>query len=207
MSEPVLLEVDGGIATVTLNRPDKRNAMNRAMLDGLRRCFDDLETRGDVRVVVVRGAGPAFCAGMDLREMEAQPGADGDPESGVTQVLQRIERSRHPTIAVLHGDALAGGCELALHCDLRIAPDGARPAGAARARTPARVGWPCSRSAGPGSAASDAGPRRRLTTSGHVRYNAHDDTPARQALPEVTMLTEFTQFLRKTNALALAVAV
>ncbi|HEV8441031.1 MAG TPA: enoyl-CoA hydratase-related protein [Methylomirabilota bacterium] len=126
MADELLVSVDGGIATVTLNRPDKRNALNRALLDGMRRCFDGLDENTDVRVVVVRGAGPAFCAGMDLREMDERQAAAVDPESGVTEVLGRIERSRHPTIAMLHGDAIAGGCELALHCDLRVVADGAR---------------------------------------------------------------------------------
>src|SRR5712691_2640761 len=125
MADEVLSSVADGIATVTLNRPDKRNAMNAAMLTGLRAAFDELEDRRDVRVVVVRGAGPAFCAGMDLREMESRGGAR-DPEANVVAVLQRIERSRHPTIALVHGDAIAGGCELALHCDLRVAADVAR---------------------------------------------------------------------------------
>jgi enoyl-CoA hydratase/carnithine racemase len=125
MSDEVLTTVADAVATVTLNRPAQRNAMNGAMLTGLRAAFDDLETRGDVRVVVVRGAGPAFCAGMDLKEMEARGGAR-DPEGDVVAVLQRIERSRHPTIALVHGDAIAGGCELALHCDLRVMAETAR---------------------------------------------------------------------------------
>jgi enoyl-CoA hydratase/carnithine racemase len=126
MSDEILTAVADGVATLTLNRPDKRNAMNAAMLAGLRRAFDELDGRRDVRVVVVRGAGPAFCAGMDLREMEAQRGAIGDPDQSVVAVLHRVEASPHPTIALLHGDAIAGGCELALHCDLRVAADGAR---------------------------------------------------------------------------------
>jgi enoyl-CoA hydratase/carnithine racemase len=122
----ILTAVADGVATVTLNRPEQRNAMNAAMLRSLASAFDELDTRADVRVVIVRGSGPAFCAGMDLKEMEAQRGAQGDPEAGVVKVLQRVEGSRHPTIALLHGDAIAGGCELALHCDLRVAADGAR---------------------------------------------------------------------------------
>src|SRR6266436_5794255 len=127
MADEVLVAVEAGIATVTLNRPDQRNAMNTALLRGLRGAIDSLDERRDVRVVVVKGAGPAFCSGMDLKEMEAREGAQGaDPESGVIEVLGRVERSRHPTIAMVHGDAIAGGCELALHCDLRVAADVAR---------------------------------------------------------------------------------
>ena len=126
MSDEILTAVADGIATVTLNRPEKRNAMNAPMLLGLRAAFDALDARRDVRVVVVRGAGPGFCSGMDLKEMEAQRGAIGDPDQSVVAVLQRVEASRHPTIALVHGDAIAGGCELALHCDLRVMADGAR---------------------------------------------------------------------------------
>ena len=125
MADEILLSVDSGIATVTMNRPDQRNAMNTPLLQALRATFDDLDGRRDVRVVVVRGAGPAFCAGMDLKEMQQRHG-EADPEGNVVQVLQRVERSKHPTIAALHGDAIAGGCELALHCDLRVAADVAR---------------------------------------------------------------------------------
>ena len=126
MSDEVLCAIDGGVATVTLNRPGQRNAMNSALLASLRERFEALESNRDVRVVVVRGAGPAFCSGMDLKEMEQRGGAQGDPESGVIEVLACVERSRHPTIAVVQGDAIAGGCELALHCDLRVAADVAR---------------------------------------------------------------------------------
>ena len=126
MRDEIVWSVADGIGTVTLNRPEKRNAMNTALLTGLRLCFERLDERSDVRVIVVRGAGPAFCAGMDLDEMEKQRGVSVDHEAGVIAVLQRIERSRHPTIAMIHGDAIAGGCELALHCDLRVAADVAR---------------------------------------------------------------------------------
>ncbi|HEX9641827.1 MAG TPA: enoyl-CoA hydratase-related protein [Candidatus Krumholzibacteria bacterium] len=126
MSDEVLCAVDGSVATVTLNRPDKRNAMNMALLAALRARFDELDQNREVRVVVVRGGGPAFCAGMDLKEMEERRGVPGDSESGVIEILGRVERSRHPTIAMVHGDAIAGGCELALHCDLRVASDAAR---------------------------------------------------------------------------------
>ena len=124
MSDEILVAVADGVATVTLNRPDKRNAMNAALLRALPAAFDDLDARTDVRVVVVRGAGPAFSSGRDLREMESRAG--GEPEVEIVPVLKKVEGSRWPTLAVIHGDAIAGGCELALHCDLRIAADGAR---------------------------------------------------------------------------------
>src|SRR5215468_8996321 len=127
MAEELLLKIDAGVATITMNRPDRRNAMNRAMLQGLVEHMEALDENPDVRVVVVRGAGPAFCSGMDLREMrQRQDDPQGDPESGLSAVLRCVERSRHPTIAMVHGDAIAGGCELALHCDLRVAAEGAR---------------------------------------------------------------------------------
>ena len=126
MADEVLSTVADGVATITLNRPDKRNAMNAALLSALRDRFDALDGRADARVVVLRGAGSAFCAGMDLREMEARQGAPADGDAAVIPVLQRVERSRHPTIAMVHGDAFAGGLELALHCDLRVAADIAR---------------------------------------------------------------------------------
>jgi enoyl-CoA hydratase/carnithine racemase len=132
MADEILLSVDSGIATVTMNRPDQRNAMNTPLLQALRATFDDLDGRRDVRVVVVRGAGPAFCAGMDLKEMQQRRG-EADPEGNVVEVLRRVEASKHPTIAALHGDAIAGGCELALHCDLRVAAE------------PARLGMPLAR--------------------------------------------------------------
>ncbi len=121
MSDEILIGVADDVATVTLNRPDKRNAMNAALLRALAAAFDDLDARRDVRVIVVRGAGPAFCSGRDLRDMDR-----GEPQVEIVPVLRKVEGSRHPTIAMIHGDAIAGGCELALHCDLRVAAEGAR---------------------------------------------------------------------------------
>src|SRR4030095_11873577 len=125
MSDEILIAVADGVATVTLNRPQQRHAMNAAMLRLLGEGIESLDARHDVRVIVFRGAGPAFCSGRDLKEMEARV-ATNDPDAGVVPVLRRIEGSRHATVAVVHGDAIAGGCELALHCDLRIAAETAR---------------------------------------------------------------------------------
>ena len=126
MAYEVISSIEGGVATITLNRPEKRNALNAAVLRGLAASFDQLDRNGDVRVVVVRGEGRAFCSGMDLEEMKARQGQPNDPEADVTRVFQQIERSRHPTIAMVNGDAYAGGCELALHCDLRVVAEQAR---------------------------------------------------------------------------------
>ncbi|MGE0826659.1 MAG: enoyl-CoA hydratase/isomerase family protein [Candidatus Binatia bacterium] len=122
----ILCTIKDGIATVTMNRPEKRNALNTAIIDGFRTIFQQLETNTDVRVVIIRGEGKAFCSGLDLRELSSRQQGDTDPETGVVQIFQQIEQSRHPTIAMVQGDALAGGCELALHCDLRVASDNAR---------------------------------------------------------------------------------
>ena len=67
MTDELRLQIDSGIATLTMNRPERRNAMNRAMLTGLVEHFEALDSNPEVRVVVVRGEGPGFCSGMDLR--------------------------------------------------------------------------------------------------------------------------------------------
>jgi len=126
MADEVLCSIQDGIATLTLNRPEKRNAINSAMMASLTAHFDDLEQCRDVRGVVVRGAGTVFCSGRDLREMGQQQNGDGAAQTGVVELFHQLETLRHPTIAMVHGDALAGGCELALHCDLRVAADVAR---------------------------------------------------------------------------------
>src|SRR3990167_3692265 len=105
MPDEIRCATADGVATVTLNRPEKRNAPSRALLDGLVACFARLEEDPDGRAVLVRGAGPAFWAGMDLDELAERQGGGADPESPVVAALGRIERSRHPTIAMVHGDA------------------------------------------------------------------------------------------------------
>jgi enoyl-CoA hydratase/carnithine racemase len=126
MADEILCTVQDGIATLTLNRPEKRNALNATALEQLAGHLDTLERHKDVRVVVMRGAGQVFCAGRDLRELGQQQQSTDIPRLDITQVFHQVECCRHPTIAMVHGDALAGGCELALHCDLRVAADVAR---------------------------------------------------------------------------------
>ena len=114
------------VYSVTLCRPDKRNALTTAMIDRLQEALVRLAADDDVRVIVVRGEGPAFCAGLDLRELAAQREAGQVETHTLEAALETLERCPQPTIAAVQGDAIAGGCELALHCDLRVAADTAR---------------------------------------------------------------------------------
>ncbi len=124
--ELVLIHCTDHVFTITLNRPDKRNAMSSALMKALVAAVREAAVNREARVVVLRGSGPAFCAGLDLDEF-AEPLASGRLDDIlVADVLAPLEACPQPTIAVVHGDALAGGCQLALHCDLRIAAPGAR---------------------------------------------------------------------------------
>jgi enoyl-CoA hydratase/carnithine racemase len=114
------------ISTITLNRPDKRNAMSGALMTALGEAVRAAAANPAVRVVVIRGAGPAFCAGLDLDELAEPREAGALDDVLVDAVLAPLEACPKPTIAMVHGDAIAGGCELALHCDLRIAAAEAR---------------------------------------------------------------------------------
>ena len=112
------------ILTVTLNRPEKRNSLTSAVLSRLVEVFESIGDERDVRAVVVRGTGKSFCAGLDLAEMAAARASHG--AVGLTEiedVFHTLERVPQPTIAMVQGEAIAGGCELALHCDLRVAAD------------------------------------------------------------------------------------
>jgi enoyl-CoA hydratase/carnithine racemase len=126
MPDEIQVRTDDHICTITLNRPEKRNALTTAMVDAFRGTVERLADATDVRAVIVRGAGAAFCAGMDLRELEAQRAAGAVDLDPLERALETLERCPLPTIAAVQGDAVAGGCELALHCDLRVAADTAR---------------------------------------------------------------------------------
>jgi enoyl-CoA hydratase/carnithine racemase len=131
----LLFEVSGAVATVTLNRPERRNAMTPAMWRGLARVGAGLPP--EVRVVVVRGAGPSFCAGIDLRLFtedgvpgEAAPPGAADPafESSVASWQEGYLWLRDPgivSVAAVQGHAIGAGFQLALACDLRILADDA----------------------------------------------------------------------------------
>jgi enoyl-CoA hydratase/carnithine racemase len=126
MSQEILVSRAGGIVTITLNRPEKRNALNATMIDQLVAAFDAVSADSEVRVVVLRAEGPTFCAGLDLSEMARQRDEGEADLGGLEVALERVEGCPHPTVAAVKGDAVAGGCELALHCDIRVAADDAR---------------------------------------------------------------------------------
>ncbi|MEO6397337.1 MAG: enoyl-CoA hydratase/isomerase family protein [Tepidiformaceae bacterium] len=114
----VLNESTGAVRTVTLNRPEKRNAMDSQMLEELAAAFA-VAPAAEERVVVIRSTGSVFCAGLDLRERIGGAAVGG--ASPIEAVLHAIEQYPLPTVAVVQGDAIAGGNELALHCDFVVA--------------------------------------------------------------------------------------
>lgn len=128
--ETILLERQGPIALLTLNRPDRLNALNFRMVEELDQALDRVAADDGARVLVLRGAGRAFCAGFDLKEgvQQVRKGvADWRPvlERDLA-VIMRFWNLPKPTIAAVHGYALAGGCELALACDMTVVAEGTR---------------------------------------------------------------------------------
>src|SRR5206468_2544969 len=124
MPDLILSRIADLVCTITLNRPEKRNALSTEMIEALHATLAQVAAREDVRVVVLASAGGVFCAGLDLRELAAQREAGRVETHPLQDALESLERCPHPTIAAVQGDAIAGGCELALHCDLRVAPPG-----------------------------------------------------------------------------------
>jgi len=123
MAEAVLVAVADGIAVITINRPAARNAVNGEVARGIARATDELDARGDVRVLILTGAGGSFCAGMDLKGFLAGdvPAVAGRGFGGITE-----RPPAKPIIAAVEGYALAGGFELVLACDLVVASEEAR---------------------------------------------------------------------------------
>jgi enoyl-CoA hydratase len=124
----LLLERDGAVAIVTINRPTVLNALNAQTLDELRRVIRDLKQDESVRVVILTGAGgKSFVAGADINELAVQTPTSGRDHALTGQhVFDDIENLGKPVIAAINGYALGGGCELAMACTLRIAADTAK---------------------------------------------------------------------------------
>ena len=127
--EPVLLrDTRDGVATLVLNRPRQYNALSRALLGALHEALDDIERDESVRVLLVTGAGSAFCSGHDLKEMRAL-GSRKEVESlffSCSDMMKKLVRLPQPTIAVVNGIATAAGCQLVAQCDLAVASEDAR---------------------------------------------------------------------------------
>jgi enoyl-CoA hydratase len=126
--ENVTLEVQDRIATITVNRPDKLNALNHDTIVELGAAFRAARDHGEVRGIIITGSGAkAFVAGADIAELAKMGPVDGIDVSRMgQQVFREIELSRKPVIAAVNGFALGGGCELAMACHLRIAAENAR---------------------------------------------------------------------------------
>lgn len=125
--ETLDFNIDDGIATVTINRPDKLNALNREVLDELAKAFKQLDADSEARAVILTGSGgKAFVAGADIRELRSLNEEEGRMTSQKgQQIFQSIEDMRKPVIAVVNGYALGGGAELAMACHMRIASENA----------------------------------------------------------------------------------
>lgn len=126
-SDTLLQQLDSGVYALTLNRPDKRNALSRAMIDALHEAVEHADLSADVRVVALRGAGQDFCAGLDLKELLAT--ADQSPDRNEEDAMHlgslfiKLRTLPKPVVAVTHGRTLAGGCGLATACDLVLASE------------------------------------------------------------------------------------
>ena len=133
MSDMLLREDEGGIATLTLNRPDQLNALSEGLMAALQAELDRISTERATKAVILRGAGRAFCAGHDLREMQGKRQApDGGRAyyqalfSQCSRLMTTISRLPQPVIAQVHGLATAAGCQLVASCDMGVAAETAR---------------------------------------------------------------------------------
>lgn len=129
----VTLDIQSRVAWLTLNRPDALNAISREMVAELNAAIDHIECAGPdtVRVLVITGAGRAFCAGADLASVAASAGQSGPSmPAAIQMLLRRVRKLPLPVIAALNGITMGGGLELALHCDIVVAADNAKIADA-----------------------------------------------------------------------------
>ena len=121
----VLTEVRGRTLVITMNRPEARNAVNGDVASGIEAAIDELENNEELWTAVLTGNGPVFCAGADLKAISSGNAAGLQTERGGFGGFVQRKRTK-PVIAALNGPALAGGCELAISCDLIVAPEGGK---------------------------------------------------------------------------------
>jgi methylglutaconyl-CoA hydratase len=130
VSERLTYTVAEGIARLTLNRPDKRNALDGAMVAALHAAIEEAERDGSVRVIAIQGAGSDFCAGADLAQLERIAAGAGvlenlDDATALGELFIRMRRAQRPIVALVHGNAIAGGAGLATACDIILAREDA----------------------------------------------------------------------------------
>jgi methylglutaconyl-CoA hydratase len=129
-SQVVLEQIDGAVARITLNRPEKKNALNGPLITGLKNALARAHDDNAVRAVVITGAGADFCAGADLSALqkisEASVAENVDDARALLELFLLIRELRVPVLAAVRGRALAGGCGLASACDIVLASAGAR---------------------------------------------------------------------------------
>lgn len=128
--QSVIYSVDGSVARITLNRPEKRNALNDALIQGIKEALRKASTDERVRVIVITGAGKDFCSGADLSALQKIAGAsvadNSEDARSLLELFLLIRQIQVPVIAAVTGRALAGGCGLASACDLVLASESAR---------------------------------------------------------------------------------
>ena len=125
MSEHVRLERDGGLLSITLNRPERRNAITVAMYSALADAIEEAGTDESLRVIAIRGEGQDFTAGNDLGDFLAEMPRDGS-DLPVWRLLRALARNTVPIVAAVHGNAVGIGTTMLFHCDFVVAEDGAR---------------------------------------------------------------------------------
>ena len=128
-TEQLVLRSDAdGVATLTLNRPQQRNALSVAMMSALQSAIDAIAKDKSVKIVVIAGAGSAFCAGHDLKELRANPGRQHYEAvfAQCSRLMMSLTKLPQPVIARIHGIATAAGCQLVATCDLAVASEEAR---------------------------------------------------------------------------------
>ena len=121
--ELLLVERDGNIATITLNRPEKRNALNTQLRDEISAVLEELEADDAVSAVILNAAGPVFCAGFDTKEFETTSPDQVFSGESARRYHHRVQRFKKPLVAAINGPAMGGGFDLAVLCDVRIAAE------------------------------------------------------------------------------------
>ena len=120
--DTLIYEKQDSVLTITLNRPTKKNALSKRLLEELRAAISEADDDGEVRALIITGAGDSFSAGADVSDVDlSSPVATKGFLEGFQDILNELEELGKPTIAAINGLALGGGCELALVCDIRIA--------------------------------------------------------------------------------------